>query len=166
MSSDTRTLGLNQGAATNSVSQIKHWYDVTVPSPTRRHMRIQLALHFENTAEMLKVLCRAGNGPSAQDQLSSPHNALSYLERQIKASNIDIELGGIDRVTTLKVLRDQVVASIGLAHFLRLDIEGALAEVALTNVQERGNGSRPIFNTATGFSQRPTLRNVDFAHFV
>ena len=119
---------------TNQVKEILEWFKLAVPEPTARTFWVQAGCDAEEYAEQLDAM---GWGYYA-DHVAS-------LADDLKNNPEDFDVQKIDRKELLDALCDKIVTSIGLAHMLGMDIEGALAEVNRSNWSKFENG-KPLFN--------------------
>jgi len=103
------------------------------PAPTRQDVQIQLADHVLKVSELLAALSKAGETFSSRDRLELAQDVLSFAQRQLRSSNIEIALGELDRVALLDALCGQIVTAIGVATVLGMNIDDALQLVADTN---------------------------------
>lgn len=127
------------------VSEIKNWFELAIPNPTKDNQRVQVGVHFEECSEMLETMQVEY---SEVDRISLKpeiaHNYLNSLADTLK-KNKNIDLIIKDRKELLDSLCDQIVTAIGCAHNFGFDIVGALNEVNSSNFSKFENGV-PVFN--------------------
>lgn len=128
--------------------QIKSWFEKAVPDPSKHNIHSQIGVHLEEVVEMLVVLQAAGATMRVRDEIGLAVDVLNYAQKQIKAftAGAEIAVEDLDRTELLDALCDQIVTSIGVAHMMEMDIEGALREVANSNDSKFDPNGNPIFN--------------------
>lgn len=141
--------------STNHIRQIKSWFETAVPHPNKRNKFAQLGVHFEEVSEMLDALHASGDTFSSREILGFSRDVLTYLQRQLKDNQVELDVDNIDRVGLLDALCDQIVTAVGTAHMLGMDIEGALQEVANSNDSKFGPDGFPIFNAELKIMKGP-----------
>lgn len=113
----------------SEIKSIVKWLETAKPEPTIEDVCVQIGCHYEEVGEMAECLC----DEHVQDTLEDIGTC--YKDKQ--ASFLGFMLDTIDsealRVLLLDSLCDQIVTAIGVAKFLGMDIEGALAEVNASN---------------------------------
>lgn len=118
----------------NHVAEIKKWFELAVPEPTERTFWIQAGCDAEEYGEQL----RAMNCNHTAEKIES-------LADEWKSHPCDYTTSSVSRKDLLDALCDKIVTSIGMAHMLGMDIEGALAEVNRSNFSKFVDG-KPVFN--------------------
>ena len=109
----------------STISNIKKWFETAIPNPTIATKTIQIGVCIEEFTEML-------------DALGQECEETKQLAEQFK-SNKDTSVESVKgltaeaKVALLDALCDQIVTAIGVASYMRMDIEGALAEVNRSN---------------------------------
>lgn len=119
---------------TNQVKEILEWFKLAVPEPTEHTFWVQAGCDAEEYSEQLQAM-------------NCHHSSVSISElaNYWKMHPEQGRLESVDRKELLDALCDKIVTSIGLAHMLGMDIEGALAEVNRSNWSKFENG-KPLFN--------------------
>jgi predicted HAD superfamily Cof-like phosphohydrolase len=107
------------------IKDIKNWFEIAIPEPTKEQSCVQIGCHYEEVAEML-------------DATDDYNNEITYASGRYKACDsaymeIINDLTDDEKVELLDSLADQIVTAIGVAHMLGMDIEGALEEVNRSN---------------------------------
>lgn len=109
------------------IKDIKEWFEIAKPDPTLEDACIQVGCHYEEVGEMAEALY--------DEDLQREANRVS-LEYKGKAWHYLNILDNPDeslKIELLDALCDQIVTAIGVAHMMRMDIEGALNEVNKSN---------------------------------
>lgn len=152
--------------STNQIRKIKAWFETAVPDPSPHNTSTQLAVHFEEVAEMLEALAPAGSTFPAKEQLHFSHDVMNYVQRQMKTKHIDLDLTQVNRVNLLDALCDQVVTAIGVAHMFGMDIESALLEVGDSNNSKFDSNGNPIFDAQNKIIKGPNYRKPNLTPYV
>lgn len=150
----------------NQIRQIKAWFEVAVPAPSHHNSCTQLAVHFEEVAEMLTALVQAGNTTQSQEQLSFSQDVVNFIQRQMKAKSIDLDFDKIDRINLLDALCDQIVTAVGVAHMFGMDIEAALLEVGRSNDSKFDENGSPIFDNQNKIIKGPNYHKPNLSPFI
>ena len=109
------------------IKDIRNWFDIAIPNPTKEQACIQIGCHYEEVAEMFEV---TGDMNEHLDTLSlSGEYKLQYVHHM----NLVTCMSNGDKIDLLDSLADQIVTAIGVAHMMGFDIEGALEEVNRSN---------------------------------
>jgi len=114
----------------------KQWFEVCKPNPTPEQACVQVGVHLEEVAEMLKAL----GWVSSSEFIDSLAN--SYKRKSDQAMK---SLQIVDRSELLDSLLDQGVTGQGVAHTLGMDYEGGMKEVERSNASKIVDG-KPIFD--------------------
>lgn len=136
---------------------IARWFQLAVPTPTDKNRAVQIGVHFEEVTEMLDAL----NAPAAVC------DSLRTLSETLK-TGMTVKLDALDeehRLELLDALCDQIVTAIGVAHMMRMNIVGALAEVNRSNYSKFVNGL-PVFNEHGKIAKGPGYSKPDLRPFV
>lgn len=126
-----------------TIKEIKQWFEVAVPTPTKDNQRVQMGVHTEEFCEMLDTLNEHSdteNRIKIYDSCSKTRTLSNDLKK-----NPDFQLVIKSRKELLDSLCDQIVTAVGVAHMNGFDIEGALAEVSRSNTSKFVDG-KPVFN--------------------
>lgn len=127
------------------IDEIKNWFELAIPIPTKDNQRVQVGVHLEESAEMIETLHVNGGGfQSLKPELA--HSYLTSLADVLK-KNKDIDLSITDKKELLDSICDQIVTAVGVAHMYGFDILGALKEVSRSNTSKFVDG-KPVFNEA------------------
>lgn len=154
-----------QNQSLEQIGQIARWFETAVPNPSDRNTCTQIGVHLEEVSEMIRVLRDAGATHSARKELTFAADVQSYFQRQLKSGDLEIAFDKVDRVALLDALCDQIVTTVGIAHMLGMDIEGALREVAASNKSRFGEDRQPIFNEQRTIVKGPRYRSPDLAAY-
>lgn len=119
------------------INEIKTWFELAKPNPTIEDACVQIGCHYEEVAEMADALADDVKEILNLSELWKGTELTSYMWISKFSHHQKIEL--------LDALCDQIVTSVGVAHMLRMDIEGALKEVNRSNFSKFENGL-PVFN--------------------
>ena len=160
-------MSVNQSQSLSTIRQIKSWFESAVPKPNAKNIHAQLGVHMEEVGEMLETLRDAGSTFPVREQLGLCVDVVDFTQRQLKAytGGAEIALQDLDRTALLDSLADQIVTSVGVAHMLGMDIEGALNEVACSNDSKFGANGKPIFNDQMKIMKGPGYYPPDLAKF-
>lgn len=113
----------------SEIKNIVKWFETAKPEPTIEDVCVQIGCHYEEVSEMAELLY----DECAQEALGEA----SFDYKTNQSDNISFMLESLDdipiRIATLDAICDQIVTAIGVAKFLGMDIEGALAEVNASN---------------------------------
>lgn len=141
----------------DSISHIKQWFALAVPTPTDKNRAVQLGVHFEEFDEMLGAL-----------QIPAPMRAtLQKLATGLKQGR-EISIDALEYEQALELLDslcDQIVTAVGVAHMFGMNIEGAVAEVNSSNWSKFVNG-KPVFNEHGKIAKGPAYRKPSLARFL
>lgn len=168
MRDDTQDMVREGVLAVNQITQIQGWFQKSFPDPTEQNMHTQLGVHLEEISEMMEVLNAAGSTQRNREQLQFSLDVLNYIQKEVKAHSkgVSIEFTDIDRQALLDALCDQIVTAVGVAHMLKMDIGGALQEVADSNDSKFDKDGMPIFNNQMKVMKGPDYFAPDLAPFV
>ena len=121
------------------IYSIKEWFKAAKPNPSTADVCVQIGCHYEEVAEMGAALCDDDVACELAD------TALLYkMNNNLYIDAIE-ELSADARVELLDALCDQIIAAVGVAYMMGMDIEGALAEVNRSN-WSKFEGGVPVFN--------------------
>lgn len=134
----------------NQLEVTKEWFEKAVPHPNKKHVCVQLGVHFEEISEMLQSL-----------SLVKTAEVMSGLGDFYKTQALDLEGLTIDRKELLDSLCDQIVTAIGVAHMFGLDITSAVAEVNRSNYSKFDSDGKPIFNANGKITKGPNYSKPD-----
>lgn len=151
-----------------SVKRIKNWFESAIPDPTGHNIHSQIGVHLEEVTEMLQTLQSAGATLRIREEIGLAADVMHYLQKQIKAytNGAEIVLSDVNRTEMLDSLCDQIVTAVGLAHMLKMDIEGALEEVAASNDSKFDKDGLPIFNEQQKIMKGPDYFPPNLSRFV
>lgn len=146
----------------HGIGHTKEWFKFAIPEPTKKNITTQLGCHFEEMVEMIGAL--HGNDRITQSMLTQAFIVLHGLALHLKSDDGNcIEV--IDRLEILDGLTDQLVTATGVAHMLRFDIEGALAEVNRSNFSKFVDG-KPFFDANYKIIKGPHYFKPDLTPFI
>lgn len=155
-------------SADKTLNSIANWFAQAVPNPTTANVSVQLGCHFEEVREMIV------DGLKADCPEEGAAGELHELANDFKTAPSDPEvmailekrLAGIDRKELLDALCDQIVTSIGVAHMLGMNIQGALDEVDRSNWSKFKDGV-PVFDANGKITKNPeSYFKADMSAFV
>jgi len=149
---------------TNTVKQIKSWFEQAMPAPTVDNQRVQVGVHFEEVAEMIEVLGYKDNPDQHRMLFETSHKVMTRFATHLK-TNKEFALVTTDRLEMLDALCDQIVTAIGSAHTFGFDILGALQEVANSNDSKYVDG-KPVWNEHGKIAKGPNYFRANLAPFV
>lgn len=113
----------------SEIKSIVKWFETAKPEPTIEDVCVQIGCHYEEVGEMARVLVDyavfAGTETIGEVYKEKREGYIRELER--------VGSSTYDKIELLDSLCDQIVTAIGVAKFLGMDIEGALAEVNASN---------------------------------
>ena len=113
------------------IKDIKNWFEIAIPNPTKEQACVQVGAHAEEFSEAFWALgldSKAKEIDSIADLFKScDEQFMWHIEQSCKVELLDS-------------LADQIVIAIGVAHMLGMDIEGALEEVNRSNHSKFENG--------------------------
>lgn len=127
----------------NTFEEIKTWFELAMPKPTKDNQRVQVGVHVEEFAEMCVTL-EVPDQPNYGLLVGNATYVTNHFADTLKKSK-DLNLVIKDRKELLDSLCDQIVTVIGCAHVYGLDILGALQEVSRSNNSKFVDGL-PVFN--------------------
>ena len=127
-----------------SIAEIKNWFELAIPSPTKDNQRVQLGVHTEEFKEMLDVIDKDVDDGRFKTSLDSC-GAVVHRIAEVLKKNKEFTLLITDRTEFLDSLCDQIVTAIGVGHMYGFDILGALQEVSRSNTSKFENG-KPLFD--------------------
>lgn len=150
------------------ITQIRAWFTKAIPDPNEKSIHTQLGVHIEEVSEMFAPLGRALTTVASAEELQMHENALFVLSKNLKKfpKGHNIDLLRLDRTKLLDALCDQIVTAVGVAHMLRMDIEGALEEVADSNDSKFDKLGNPIFDENRKIKKGPNYRKPDLSKFI
>jgi hypothetical protein len=157
-----------QTDSVNAIEQIKTWFDLTSPSPTSHQSHAQIASHLDGVSEMLTALQGVGRSFEIREQVRFSADVLTFIQRQIKAERhgAELVLPDLNTADVLKNLCDQIIAIVGIAHVMRLDIAGALHEVMRSNESNLDENGEAIFNEQLRLVKGPRYSAPDLTSFI
>jgi predicted HAD superfamily Cof-like phosphohydrolase len=150
------------GACRLSVTH--EWFEKAVPAPALKNQYVQLGVHFEEVAELIKTL--DSRRPDVVEKLTVAHAAMEDLANLFKTSKPeDVPINIVDFMMFLDALCDQIVTAIGCAYMHALDIKGAMVEVNDSNFSKFVNG-QPVFNEHGKIMKGPDYFIADLSRFI
>lgn len=152
------------------IAQIKHWFQLAVPTPTDKNRAVQIGCHFEEVVEMMDAT--GGKDSNLRKDLSELATgfklAFSGVYDEIAMGEVDEAISSLlnnaDRKELLDALCDQIVTAVGVAHMFGMDIDGALAEVTRSNWSKFVDG-KPVFDANGKIAKPPTFSPADVGPF-
>lgn len=108
----------------SEIKSIVRWFETAKPEPTRKDAYVQIGCHYEEFSEMAAALLDYEESEIVHDASEEYKSSDGGLIDQFDKKRA---------VMILDSLCDQIVTAIGVAKFLGMDIEGALAEVNASN---------------------------------
>lgn len=119
---------------TDTNTSINHWFTTAKPNPNAHDICVQLGAMCEEMAELLRALGVRNNELEAMSAKLYNANTLD-----------DVLTQKIDPVELLDAMCDVQVTMQGVANYLGLDYQGALAEVNRSNWSKFEN-QKPVYN--------------------
>ena len=127
-----------------NIKEIKNWFELAIPNPTKDNQCVQLGVHIEEFKEMLDVIGENSDSERYKTTLESAGAVTHRLAETLK-KNKDFSLTISDRKEFLDAICDQIVTAVGIGHMFGFDVLGALQEVSRSNNSKFVDGL-PIFN--------------------
>lgn len=127
-----------------NIKEIKNWFELAIPNPTKDNQRVQVGVHTEEFKEMLDVIGEDSYDDHYKMTLDSSRAVVHRLAETLK-TNKDFNLVITDRKELLDAICDQIVTAVGIGHMFGFDVLGALQEVSRSNNSKFVDGV-PIFN--------------------
>jgi len=137
------------------IAQIKHWFQLAVPTPTDKNRAVQIGCHFEEVAEMMVATGESGAAESVA-RVAGNLKSVCFIGKY--------DDHWVDRKELLDALCDQIVTAVGVAHMFGMDIGGALAEVTRSNWSKFVDG-KPVFDANGKIAKPPTFSPADVGPF-
>lgn len=132
---------------TVSLEPITKWFKTAKPEPVMgfpaKWVNTQMGAHFEEVAEMVKVLKDQDSDLDLAELAFQTHSLLVQLAQHLYESDVQINLNQDERVELLDALADQVVTLTGVAYFSKFKWDEALTEVSNSNNSKFENG-KPV----------------------
>lgn len=147
-----------------SIHEIKNWFELSMPNPSKDNQRVQLGVHAEEFKEMLDVVHETSADCRYQTTIEST-NAIVHRFAETLKKNKDFNLSIKDRKEFLDALCDQIVTAIGCSHVFGFDIIGALAEVSRSNNSKFVDG-KPLFNENGKIAKGPDYKKPELDQFL
>lgn len=127
-----------------NINEIKKWFELAIPKPTKDNQRVQLGVHLEECSEMLETITESSYEDRYRIKVDAATATVSSLATTMK-KNSDFALEIRNRKELLDSLCDQIVTAIGVGHMYGFDIIGALQEVNASNFSKFVD-SKPLFD--------------------
>lgn len=140
----------------SEIESIKKWFEQAIPNPTIETACVQIGCAFEETSELARTI--GDNEAMFTLEVSS-----NFYKGKNSYAMADIE--SADRVQLLDDLVDEIVTRIGIAHNLRMDIIGALAEVNRSNYSKFEEG-KPVFDANGKITKGKNYTPPDLSKFI
>lgn len=112
---------------------IKKWFEIAKPNPTRQDVITQISCVIEEQAEFLTAL-------------GHPELGNSIMDIALKIRNNQIQITNENLPSVLDAIADIKVTAIGTAEMLGMDLEGALVEVNASNYSKFEDG-KPLLDS-------------------
>ena len=141
----------------------KQWFEAAVPNPTKKNLNTQVAVHFEEVAEMVEAMTVEGSsaGYALWQRL---HLILVEVSTLMKQG--EMQIASLDVAEVLDGITDQQVTAIGIGHMLGMDTEGALKEVDRANYSKFSHDGSPIFDVNGKIKKGPRYEKPNLAPFL
>lgn len=144
-----------------TIQSIIRWFDIAKPEPTNQDLLKQIAVHFEEVAEMLYALKCEHIAGQIRD---FKHYLLIISEYETRTAEW---LDDIDRGALLDALCDQVVTATGVAVLAGMDFEPALAEVNRSNYTKFNADGTPYIKPDGKIGKNPeTYQEPELEQFI
>lgn len=124
-------------------SRTTEWFELAVPTPTKKNVHTQIGCHIEEFAEMcesLVVETADSNKLAAWRALTQCANIMATALKKGEATIVSV-----NQEELLDSLCDQRVTGIGIAHMFGFNFEGAVQEVDASNFSKFKDG-KPVFD--------------------
>lgn len=149
----------------DAIKRVFAWFQNGTPYPEDRdaHARFSdVLLHMQN---LISVLQEAGSHIEHRKELASLSQALFFAQRQFQfnAANGYVSFDDLDRALILRLISKMIVALVGTAQSLEMDVEGALQAFADSNqsTQPAPALAVPALGLVRGSGEEP-----DYAKYV
>ena len=126
------------------LGETQRWFQVAVPNPDAKNIRVQLSAHIEEVAELLAEVHT--NDFITLSLLTAALKNLTQLKDRLRQPVGCVYISFPDRQATLDGICDGLVTGTGLAHMLSMDAVGGLSEVNRSNFSKFDDDGMPIFN--------------------
>lgn len=144
-----------------SVKQIVNWFTVCKPEPTNRDLSVQLAVLIEEFRELMESW--EADSAYADTARTETIDLLYHMEQELKHGSMNI--GHLDRKEAIDALCDLPVTCFGFANFAKMDVVGALKEVADSNDSKLVDG-KPIFDENGKMAKGPDYQAPQLEPFL
>jgi predicted HAD superfamily Cof-like phosphohydrolase len=151
-------------ASADSITRTLAFFEGAIPEPTPQNVTTQMGVHFEEFVEMLQEI--SSDNHNTKYVIAHAINAVSMLSTHFKSNPGCAFVGEEDRQLFLDALCDQIVTATGCAHMLKMQIDGAMAEVNTSNLSKFGEDGKPIFDENKKIMKGPKYFKPNLAPFV
>ena len=119
----------------DAVKRIFAWFEAGTPYPDDRDAHVRFSDTLHSMQDLVSVLQEAGSHIEHRKELASLSQALFFAQRQFqfKAANCYVSFDDLDRTLVLSLLSRMIVALVGTAQSLEMDIAEALQAYATRN---------------------------------
>ena len=145
----------------NTLNQTHLWIQTAIPTPTDKNVSTQIAVHFEEVAEMLATL--DSKDPEIYTVMLTAENSLKHLSKLLK------ERGGLlidDRYEFADAIGDQLVTAVGSAYVVGMNAVDILTEVNRSNYSKFDEAGNAIFDENRKIIKGPNYSKVDLSNLI
>lgn len=124
-------------------SKTTQWFELAVPTPTKKNVHVQLGVHVEEFAEMCDSLVIETKDANKLAAWRSLTQCAKIMATALKTGEATIV--SVDQQELLDSLCDQRVTATGIAHMFGFNFDGAVEEVDNSNFSKFKDG-KPVFD--------------------
>lgn len=132
------------------------------PKPSPRDFTVQLAVHFEEFAELLETV--ELNNSQIQFELGAARAALNRISNIMRKDD-SVRAHFSNRVAALDALGDNLVTSFQVAHQASFNLEGAFLNIGQSNQTKLVDG-KPIYDDTGKWKKGPDYKPPELASFI
>ena len=125
-------------------SRTTQWFELAVPTPTKKNVHVQLGVHVEEFAEMCDSMVVETTDANALAAWRALTQCAKIMATALKTGEATIK--SVDQLELLDSLCDQRVTATGVAHMFGFDFDGAVEEVDNSNFSKFDENGKPIFD--------------------
>lgn len=127
----------------NAKSRTTQWFELAVPTPTKKNVHVQLGVHIEEFAEMCESMVVETTDANSLAAWRSLTQCAKIMATALKTGEATIK--SVDQLELLDSLCDQRVTATGIAHMFGFNFDAAVEEVDNSNFSKFKDG-KPIFD--------------------
>lgn len=125
-------------------SRTTQWFELAVPTPTKKNVHVQLGVHVEEFAEMCDSMVIETTDANALAAWRALTQCAKIMATALKTGEASIK--SVDQLELLDSLCDQRVTATGIAHMFGFNFDGAVEEVDNSNFSKFDENGKPIFD--------------------